>query len=79
MSLASFSDAAAFVVEKEAQVPLSQLVFDRKRVHGQIRKLDTSVVNYYYQTLLTKGAPVQPVTIPLKRLAGLLSRPFFFS
>ena len=71
VQLASFQDAAAFVVEKEASIPMQLLVFDLKKQHGQIRKLTSSVVNYYYQTLLTKGAPPQPVTVPLKRLAGM--------
>ena len=73
VQIASFQDAASYVVERDFSVPMEWLVFDRHKVHGQIRSLNNSVVNYYYQTLLVKGAPPAPVTVPLKRLAGMHS------
>ena len=49
-------DAEQYVFGRELQIPINEIVFDTKAKWGQFRPLSQSIVTYYYQSLLTKGA-----------------------
>ena len=72
-----FEEAAKYIVQAEATIPITSVVFDRKRVHGQIRKLNNTVVSYYYQQLLVKGPPQYPLLIPLKKVKGIFQKKLY--
>lgn len=73
LRFASYSDAAPYVIEEDAKVPFDKIVFDKNRTMGQIRALDTGIVNYYFQQLLAKGPPSVGPHVPLKKTASMCS------
>ena len=64
-------DVEQYVIGREQQIPINDLVLDKDRKWGQIRPLSQSIVTYYYQSLLTKGAPDVPPYAPMRRTNGV--------
>ena len=52
-------EGSNYVLEVDASVPMSKIVFDKKRSHGQIRKLDPSIIT------ISTSAPSPPPLSPL--------------
>ena len=49
-----------YIVDKRRAVPITQFVWDKRAVHGQLRPVSNATVLYYQQALLAHGPPDLP-------------------